>query len=120
MGRRVTGRRTTGFWAGAIGACLLLAASPARAGDVALTFDDLPIYGDLRPIGPSIALTRKLLGGLRRNRLGATGFVNESQLAGPDRAARTALLVRWLDAGMGLGNHGYSHLSLSHVPLAKY
>ena len=33
---------------------------------------------------------------------------------------RIGFLQMWLDAGMTLGNHTYSHLSLNDTPLAKY
>lgn len=102
---------------------LLLAAAavaPARAGEVALTFDDLPVAGRTRSTDDAAAITRRLLAGLRRHHLPATGFVNEIKLEGADRPARVALLVRWLDAGMDLGNHGYSHLSLTTTPVDAY
>ncbi len=104
---------------------LLLAAPaalivPAAAEPVALTFDDLPVFGTLRPVAEQAAITKKLLRGLVRHRLPAIGFVNEVNLEGTDRPARVALLSAWLDAGMDLGNHGYSHLSLTVTPVADY
>lgn len=105
----------------AFGTAIALATlSPALAGEVAVTIDDLPIYGGERPIGEARALTRKLLAGLERHHVPATGFVNEVQLDTPDRPARIGLLRRWVDAGMDLGNHSYSHLSLSETPLEAY
>ena len=65
------------------------------------------------------AITRKLLAGLRANHIHAIGFVNESQLE-DDPAGRTALLARWLDAGMDLGNHTFSHPSLNTLPVDDY
>lgn len=96
------------------------AAAPSHAGEVALTFDDLPVAGQTRSTADADAITRKLLAGLRRHHLPATGFVNEIKLEGADRPARVALLARWLDAGMDLGNHGYSHLSLTSTPVEAY
>ncbi|HVH73104.1 MAG TPA: polysaccharide deacetylase family protein, partial [Candidatus Dormibacteraeota bacterium] len=51
----------------------------------------------------------------------AIGFVNEwkLQVAG-ERDARVALLEAWLDAGLTLGNHTYSHPSLNAIPLEQY
>ena len=95
-------------------------ALPAAAEPVALTFDDLPVFGTLRPVAEQTAITRKLLRGLVRHHLPAIGFVNEVNLEGPDRPARVALLTAWLDAGMDLGNHTYSHLSLTTTPVADY
>lgn len=100
-------------------ACAALAL-PAAAEPVALTFDDLPVFGPIRPVAEQAAITRKLLRGLVRHHLPAIGFVNEINLEGADRAARVALLTAWLDAGMELGNHTYSHLSLTHTPVADY
>ncbi|HEX3431178.1 MAG TPA: polysaccharide deacetylase family protein [Rhizomicrobium sp.] len=104
----------------AIVALFIVATVTARAGEVALTFDDLPTLS----LTPSFAYeemtTVRLLDGLRRNHLPATGFVNEGKLEGEDRTARIALLERWLDAGMDLGNHGYSHLSLNKTPVDAY
>jgi peptidoglycan/xylan/chitin deacetylase (PgdA/CDA1 family) len=99
---------------------MLMGVPWAEAGEVALTFDDLPVYGSIRPIEDATALTTQLLAGLTRHRYPAIGFVNEIQLEGTDKPARTALLARWLDAGMDLGNHGYAHLSLTDTPVDRY
>jgi len=86
-----------------------LLANPARAEDVALTFDDLPTMA-LSPTTPYAAVTtRTLLAGLKRHHIPATGFVNEVKLEARDKAERIALLKAWLDAGMDLGNHTYDH-----------
>jgi len=95
-------------------------ATPASVDSVALTFDDLPIADRAASIDDATAITSKLLAGLVRNRLPATGFVNECGLEGADRDRRVALLEHWLEAGMDLGNHGYSHLSLTHTPVDEY
>lgn len=102
------------------GCVLALVAVPAAADQVALTFDDLPVFGVVRPVAEQAAITARLLRGLVRHHLPATGFVNEINLTGPDRPARIALLQAWLDAGMDLGNHGYSHLSLTTTPVDAY
>ena len=101
-------------------AWLAIAAAGATAEPVALTFDDLPVFGRVRPVAEQAAITRKLLHGLVRHHLPAIGFVNEVNLEGSDRAGRVALLQAWLAAGMDLGNHGYSHLSLTVTPVADY
>ena len=101
-------------------AVTLTIATPAAAEGVALTFDDLPVFGPVRSVAEQTAITRKLLRGLVRHHLPATGFVNEGNLDGPDRPGRIALLTAWLDAGMDLGNHTYSHLSLTRTPVDAY
>ncbi len=98
----------------------LLNAEPVKAGTVALTFDDLPIFGRYATTAEGTAITDALLGGFRRHHWAVTGFVNESQLEGRDKPARIAWLKHWLDAGMDLGNHSYSHFSLNTTPVDAY
>ena len=115
------------------GAALLLllealprSAPPART--VAVTFDDLPANpaGIVANDVPGLnALTRKLLDAVRAHRVPAIGFVNEGKLfvegAGRgDADARTGLLRMWLDAGLELGNHTYSHRDLNTMPLDQF
>jgi peptidoglycan/xylan/chitin deacetylase (PgdA/CDA1 family) len=107
-------------WLAGLALLLLAAATPASAEDVALTFDDLPTLSLSSSTVYAEATTRDLLKALRRQRIVATGFVNEGKLEGPDRARRIALLSHWLDAGMDLGNHSYSHLSLTDTPVQAY
>jgi len=97
-----------------IPACALSLLSPAaqaRATKVALTFDDLPalsIESDQTYIDTS---NIKLLQGLRRHHFPAVGFVNEGKLDDGEREAQIANLKRWVEAGMELGNHTFSHES---------
>lgn len=94
---------------------------PARA--VAITFDDLPgvsaLHGDAAFFD---RVNRELIASLRRHRVPAIGFVNESKLAysGAVEPARVALLQLWLDAGLELGNHTYSHLDLHSAHVEDY
>jgi peptidoglycan/xylan/chitin deacetylase (PgdA/CDA1 family) len=101
-------------WLGCVGA------GQAVAEPVALTFDDLPTLSLTDALPYAQATTAKLLDGLHRHHLPATGFVTEGKLEGLDRADRVALLTRWLDAGMDLGDHGYSHESLNNTPVDDY
>lgn len=102
-----------------------LAGTPAAGRRVAITIDDLPgppasvAGGDLAAFQ---AMTAKLLAALKASGAPAIGFVNEGKLApkGEREAARVALLAAWLDAGMELGNHTYSHPDLHRVPLAEF
>lgn len=119
----MAGRRTFRARIGLIAALAFAsatAAGPAAAGTVALTFDDLPVFGKPTSAAQAAVTTDALLAGLRRHHYVATGFVNEIQLATPDHAERVRLLAHWLDAGMDLGNHSYSHLSLNAVPVDAY
>ena len=89
---------------------------------VAVTFDDLPAVSTRRDIAVQSAITDALLTTLVRQGVPATGFVIEGSLAvdGQPDPARVALLERWLDAGMALGNHTFSHHSLHQTPLDTY
>jgi peptidoglycan/xylan/chitin deacetylase (PgdA/CDA1 family) len=79
---------------------------------IALTFDDLP-YNN--PVGGNYLkdakrVTDELLRVMKAHRATSVGFVNEGKLHAPGELnARTALLKQWVDAGMTLGNHTYSH-----------
>jgi peptidoglycan/xylan/chitin deacetylase (PgdA/CDA1 family) len=96
----------------ALMACLAIGASArAATGKVALTFDDLPnltVSADQPYVN---YLNDILLRSLQRHRLPAIGFVNESKLDEIDRGQQIANLEKWLDAGMTLGNHTFSHES---------
>ncbi len=94
------------------------AAAPARR-EVAVTFDDLPApQGDLEEMR---RITARLLESVKRNGVPAVGFVNEGKLyRRGETDARTELLRAWLDAGLELGNHTFSHLNLHRAPLEEY
>ena len=67
----------------------------------------------------------RLLESVRKHGVPAVGFVNEGKLfardAGPSEVeGRTALLRMWLDAGLELGNHTYSHRDLNRLPLDEF
>ena len=87
---------------------------------VALTFDDLPeaLDGDFARMKRN---TPELLRTLKAHGAPAIGFVNEAKLhVRGETDARTTVLKQWVDAGMVLGNHTYSHARLLTTPLAKY
>jgi peptidoglycan/xylan/chitin deacetylase (PgdA/CDA1 family) len=83
---------------------------PQRA--VAVTFDDLPYVAAGRdPYLPNAQrATSQILLVLKRHAAPVVGFVNENKLhASGELDRRIALLQQWIDAGMILGNHTYSH-----------
>ena len=88
---------------------------------IAVTIDDVPAGGRDLGLERLESMTRKLLDSLARQSVPAIGFVNESKLEQPGEApARTALLESWLVAGMDLGNHTFSHPSLTATPVERY
>lgn len=90
---------------------------------VAITFDDLPALaqGD-RSVATYERITDGLLRALAEHRVPAIGFVNEEKLltAGEVDPARVATLRRWVDAGLELGNHAYSHPDFHTTPVDAY
>jgi peptidoglycan/xylan/chitin deacetylase (PgdA/CDA1 family) len=90
---------------------------------VAVTFDDLPLTtGELKSAADAEAVNRSILATLGKHHIPAVGFVNEVKLenGGAIDPARVASLTAWLDAGLELGNHTYSHPSAHKVPLETY
>ena len=85
------------------------AKADAPSATIALTFDDLPGI----TLSPHQAwvddFTRRLLAGLRRHRIPATGFVNESKFDDLNRPRQIAAVRAWLMAGFDIGNHTASH-----------
>src|SRR5574341_2392425 len=97
------------------------AAFPAPQRHVAITFDDLPATSR-REVAALTKLTTKLLASITSNEIPAIGFVNESKLLdnGKLDERRVALLQMWIDAGLELGNHTFSHPDLNRTPLATF
>lgn len=94
----------------------------SRRRTVAVTFDDLPAVTTRQSTERFHQITDGLLDILTRHRVPAIGFVNEIRLY-PDGtldSSRVRLLGRWLDAGMDLGNHSYSHGSLYSTGLSAF
>ena len=88
--------------------------------EIAVTFDDLPATrGSLET---TRYITTNLLRSIKANNVPAIGFVNEGKLYvdGKVDARRVAFLRMWLDAGLELGNHTFSHVYIDETPLAAY
>jgi peptidoglycan/xylan/chitin deacetylase (PgdA/CDA1 family) len=90
---------------------------------MAVTIDDLPYVN----IGEGVYLTRaraatsKILNTLNKHKAPATGFVNERALDDSrEREARIALLRQWVDHGMILGNHTYSHPDFNRLTIEQF
>lgn len=88
--------------------------------EVVVTFDDLPTSYEYT-VQTKQELTKKLLQSIRSNNIPAIGFVNEGKLYAPGEIdERTELLRMWLDAGLELGNHTFSHINLEKAPIEAY
>lgn len=91
--------------------------------EVCFTIDDLPWISAV-PQNPATVErhTRALLTALETHRIPAIGFVNEGKLRRADAVdpRQVALLQQWLDAGLELGNHTFSHRDLHTTPLDAF
>ena len=86
---------------------------------VALTFDDLPAAGGLAPGESRVRIATTLASELKAHRLkGIYGFVNADDMDG-DSDAQQALRI-WVQEGMNIGNHTWSHPALSDVTAQAY
>lgn len=93
---------------------------------VAITVDDLPgaepgtdhAIGNLQELE---RINRAIPAAMRAHHVPGIGFVNEWKLqVDGQRDARAGLLQMWLNAGMSLGNHTYSHPDFQTTPLDRY
>jgi peptidoglycan/xylan/chitin deacetylase (PgdA/CDA1 family) len=106
------------------GAVSIAAGADGSARRVAVTIDDLPLVGV--PEGDADdyrRVTERLLAALGRHGVPAVGFVNESRLVRdgwPEGEDLRDHLQMWLDAGLELGNHTYSHPDLHNIPLQEF
>lgn len=93
---------------------------------VAFTVDDLPGAwpGSDRNAGNIHDLdriNRAIPAAFKAHHVPSIGFVNERKLqVTGERDARVALLQHWIDAGIPLGNHTYSHASFQRTPLDQF
>lgn len=87
---------------------------PSRA--VAITFDDLPFQTPAENLCDPVramALTERFLEMLAPLDTHATAFVNEDKVCEAQRADLLPAILRlWLDAGIDLGDHGFSHMNI--------
>jgi peptidoglycan/xylan/chitin deacetylase (PgdA/CDA1 family) len=115
-------RWSTALAAGLLGLGLALGPADAQtARRIALTFDDLPGVSQRPSLAVLEDINARLLATLRIERVPAVGFVNERALdVEGEREARAALLRRWVGPSLTLGNHTFSHPSLTRTPLEQY
>jgi peptidoglycan/xylan/chitin deacetylase (PgdA/CDA1 family) len=97
---------------------LVIAAIPSSAQKVAITFDDLPLNGDLPPGVTRVQIARETLAVLRARHLPLVyGFMNAKKLEGNTDAADALKL--WA-AAEPFGNHTYGHMDLNANPVEAF
>jgi peptidoglycan/xylan/chitin deacetylase (PgdA/CDA1 family) len=95
-------------------------AQQVRTRTMAVTIDDLPYvnFADGPYLTNARAGTAKILSTLKKHEVPAIGFVNERMLE--NSGERIALLREWVDAGMVLGNHTYSHPDFNQLTVEQF
>ncbi len=89
---------------------------------MAVTIDDLPVNSIVREFSHRLYVTEKILQALKKHKVRGIGFVNEFKLyqKGQLSEREVSLLQKWIDSGMELGNHGYSHADYNNVTIDEY
>lgn len=97
--------------------------SSAQTKQVCFTIDDLPTvtYG-IKDTVYQKHLTLNLITKLNAAKIPATAFVNEINLypGGVLDRFQVSLLQLWLDHGLELGNHSYSHIDYNTTSFSNY
>ena len=91
---------------------------------VCFSFDDLPMvsYGITDP-GYQQQVMDRLVASLNKHRIPAIGFVNEKKLFDKNGTIipfQVDILKTWINGGLELGNHTYSHPDYNKVFFAEY
>jgi len=114
-------RTTRHAWLLIVGVALAAPAWTAadqEAHQAAITFDDFP-GGEA--LACQVAICRRIANALKAQGIPAVAFVNEGQLYRKGEVdSRIGILRDWLDAGLELGNHTFSHVGIDSVSLPQY
>ncbi len=99
-----------------------VSAQAPRSKTMALTFDDLPKAQGSDDVEGLRRTTEAILAALKAHHAPAVAFVNEDKLYDGYHVVpeRTDALRAWVNAGVILGNHTYSHVDINTVPLRQY
>lgn len=95
----------------------------AQKKQVCFTFDDLPVVNNgITDTSYQKDLFNKLVLSLKNNKIPAIGFVNERKLYSHENVIsyQVELLNHWMDNGLELGNHTYSHPDYNNVTFKEY
>jgi peptidoglycan/xylan/chitin deacetylase (PgdA/CDA1 family) len=88
---------------------------------IVVTIDDGPATGANRDLEAYLRISHALREAFVAEKVPAIMFINERQLnIDGQRDARAGVLHTWLEAGLDLGNHTYSHPRLTGVGLERY
>jgi peptidoglycan/xylan/chitin deacetylase (PgdA/CDA1 family) len=101
---------------------------------IAITFDDVPIHGQLPPGETRLQIAQSILSTLQANQMPPVyGFINARRLTPADPAHAStnthditpaspdyAFLTAWRAAGEPLGNHTANHLSLDDSTVSAF
>ena len=90
---------------------------------VAITMDDLPASAAQSMSAQELTdMTTRIVATFKEQQIPAVGFVNENKLylKVGEVDARIATLNQWLDAGLELGNHAFSHPSFNKIGLKEF
>ncbi|STX42873.1 polysaccharide deacetylase [Legionella donaldsonii] len=78
---------------------------------IAITIDDLPFVGEAKNFHLNM-----IINAIKSHEIPATGFI----IAGEVNPDNWKMLHKFRDAGLGLGNHTFSHLNLNKVDTEAY
>jgi peptidoglycan/xylan/chitin deacetylase (PgdA/CDA1 family) len=95
----------------------------AQQKQVCFSIDDLPVvsYG-MNDTSFQKEITKNLIGSLKRNHIPAIGFVIAKKLLNDTliNPFQVSLIESWIDCGLDIGNHTYSHPDFNSVSLKEY
>lgn len=104
-------------WAAA--GLLILTAIQGSSQQIAFTWDDLPAHSALPAGETRVDVGKKLIAAMKAAHMPPVyGFVNG--VAMEREPASAPMLKDWIDAGLELGNHTWSHMNLTTQPLQDW
>ncbi len=90
---------------------------------MAVTFDDLPFQQNKDySAAEQLVFNKKLISHILKYDIPAVGFVNEGKMFDESKldSAKLDILKLWLDSGLELGNHTYSHPNINSITFEEY